>query len=125
MTYDRTAIPSREIETAPLHRLLQLAGKRDAATLIAALLTDLQTTQTGLDAAWNGPDFAALRAHSHVLTALAGTIGDTQLQALAQHLNETAHLQNATDLMDMKPKTTSYLADLIGVLSRLQASAGA
>ena len=95
MNHDRNTIPAREIDISPLLRLLQLAGKRDAPTLIAALLTDLKTTQTSLDVAWNGPDFAALRTHSHVLIALAGTIGDTDLQALAQRLNETAHAQNA------------------------------
>ncbi len=125
MNHDHSAISSREIDTAPLRRLLQLAGKRDAPTLIAALLADLKTTQSGLDVAWNGPDFAALRTHSHVLIALAGTVGDTDLQALAQRLNETAHAQNAADLTDMKPKTNRDLADLIGVLLRVQSSADA
>jgi two-component system, OmpR family, aerobic respiration control sensor histidine kinase ArcB len=124
MNHDRSVTPTREIDTAPLHRLLQLAGKRDAPTLIAALLTDLKTTQTGLDVAWNGPDFAALRTHSHVLIALAGTIGDTDLQALAQRLNETAHAQNTANLLDMKAKTTRYLTDLISTLLCIQ-SAGA
>jgi two-component system, OmpR family, aerobic respiration control sensor histidine kinase ArcB len=122
MNHHHTAATDREIDTGPLRRLLEIAGKRDAPTLIAALLTDLKTTQTGLDVAWNGPDFAALRTHSHVLIALAGTVGDTDLQALAQRLNETAHAQNTADLTDMKAKTIRYLADLIGTLLRIQSA---
>lgn len=116
---------ARIIDIAPLNRLLVLAGPTDAPVLIAALLGDLQTTQIGLDLAWNGPDFAALRAHSHVLLALAGTIGDTELHSLSQRLNMSAHDQNLDDLTEMKPKTMDGLADLIGLLAHQQPSAGA
>ena len=116
--------PNRVINLAPLDRLLHLAGASGAPALIAALLGDLQATHCGLDLAWNGPDFAALRAHAHVLIALAGTIGDTDLQNLAQSLNANAHAENRVHLMDMKPQIMTGLSDLIGTLSRLQSGAG-
>lgn len=115
---------NREINLAPLDRLLHLSGAAGASALIAALLGDLQSTQTGLDLAWNGLDFAALRAHGHVLIALAGTIGDTYLQNLAQSLNTYADAQNLVHLMEMKPRVMTGLSDLIGTLCRLQISPG-
>lgn len=114
----------RIIDTAPLKRLLHLAGSADAPNLVAALLGDLKANQTNLDQAWNGPDFAALRTNSHGLIALAGTIGDTDLQALAQRLNTAAHLQSLGDIMDMKPKIMAELSDLITLISRLTVSKG-
>lgn len=115
----------RIIDIAPLERLLHLSGATGAPVLIAALLDDLQTTRVGLDAAWNGPDFAVLRANAHVLIALAGTIGDIDLQVLAQSLFANSHAQNRVDLMDMKPKTMAGLSDLISVLAHLQTRTGA
>ena len=115
---------SRIIDTAPLNRLLHLAGAADAPILVTALLGDLRANQTNLDQAWNGPDFAALHTNSHVLIALAGTIGDTDLHALAQRLNTAAHLQSLGDIMDMKSKIMAGLADLITLISRLSISKG-
>lgn len=110
----------RFIDLAPLTRLLHLTGPVDGRALVTAFLEDLLTTQTGFSAAWNGPDFAALRAHAHVLTALAGTVGDTELQSLAQQLNLAAHAQTLGELMEMKPHIMAGLTDLIAVLLRQQ-----
>jgi two-component system, OmpR family, aerobic respiration control sensor histidine kinase ArcB len=115
----------RTIDIAPLNRLLNLAGPSDAPALTAALLVDLRSTEAGLEQAWNGPDFAALRAHAHVLIALAGTIGDTELQNLAQRLNITAHAQNLSSLMEMRQKIMAGLGDLIGILVQQQLRLGA
>lgn len=110
----------RVIDFAPLKRLLTLAGPTGASPLVDALLDDLKATQTHLTPAWNGPDFAALRTDSHVLIALAGTIGDTYLHELAQHLNAAAHTENLIDLMDMKPKIMAGLTDLIAQLPSIK-----
>ena len=115
---------SRPIDTAPLDRLLVFAGPTGAAALIAALLDDLKTTQSNFNLAWNGPDFAALRTNSHVMIALAGTIGDTELHALSQHLYAAATTQCVSDIMDMKPKIMAGLSELITLLTSLQTDAG-
>jgi hypothetical protein len=117
--------PRRIIDIAQLERLLHLSGATGAPMLIAALISDLQTTQAGLEKAWNGPDFAVLSANAHVLIALSGTIGDTDLQILAQSLFANSHAQNRVDLMDMKPKIMAGLSDLISVLAHLQNRTGA
>jgi hypothetical protein len=116
---------NRMIDLAPLDRLLLLAGKAGAPALISALLGDLRTTRAGLELAWNGPDFAALRTNTHVLVALAGTVGDGDLQDLAQRLNSAAHGQDGEQAMVMEPQIMTHLADLVERLSQLQIPAGA
>ena len=107
---------TRIIDFTPLERLLSLAGPSGAPELVAALMDDLKATQASLDLAWNGPDFAALRANSHVLMGLAGTVGDTDLHALAQRLNRGAHTQTPNDTVDITQSIMTYLADLIAQL---------
>ncbi len=107
----------REIDTAPLQRLLIMAGAANAPAIIAAFLDDLKSTEFGLDPAWNGPDYAALRLHAHVLIALAGTVGDTYLQAIAQNLNAFARDHDFDKIHAMKAQTMHGLAELITTLA--------
>ena len=117
-----TAKISREIDIAPLRRLLLMAGPVEMPAIIAAFLDDLKSTETGLASAWNGPDCAALRMHSHVLIALAGTVGDIDLQADAQRLNALAHDQDPIKIHAMKAQTMRGLTDLILTLAALTAA---
>lgn len=122
MTDDRSQIfPAtiREIDTTPLRNLLLMAGPANAPTIIAAFLDDLKSTEFGLDPAWNGPDCAALRLHSHVLIALAGTVGDADLHATAQQLNALARDQDLVKIHAMKAQTMRGLAELISTLASL------
>ncbi len=109
----------RAIDTTPLRNLLMMAGPANAPAIIAAFLADLKSTGFGLDPAWNGPDCAALRLHSHVLIALAGTVGDTYLQAIAQALNALAHDQDIDKIHAMKAQTMRGLAELTTTLATL------
>ena len=109
----------RAIDTTPLRNLLTMAGPANAPAIIAAFLDDLKSTEFGLDPAWNGPDCAALRLHSHVLIALAGTVGDDDLHATAQQLNALARGQDLVKIRAMKAQTMRGLAELISTLASL------
>jgi HPt (histidine-containing phosphotransfer) domain-containing protein len=117
---DRHPGPSavhRVINTAPLRRLLRMAGPLGARDIMAAFLDDLTSAEISLDTAWNGPDFAALRAQAHVLIALAGTVGDTDLQAMAQDLNTLAHDQDTDKIRATRAQIMGGLAELISTLA--------
>jgi hypothetical protein len=72
----------------PLKDLARIAGLINAAELFARLDEDLQAARTGLIRAAALGDLAALRDHSHVLVALAGTAGEAELHDLAIRLNQ-------------------------------------
>lgn len=124
MLPDRPISNARAIDLAPLRHLLAISSMADGKRMITAFVNDLQMTQANLALAWNGPDFAALRTNSHVLIALSGTIGDRDLQALAQNLNALAQTPNVADLLDIRSETMTKTADLIEELLGIQNSAG-
>lgn len=107
------------IDLAPLHRLLQMAGTDGAPALLAALVDDMKSAQTGLDAAWSGPDYTLLRGHSHILIALAGTVGDSDLQTLAQQVNDAANDQDSERIAVMRLIVKHAIEKLIASLMRL------
>lgn len=92
--------------------------------MVSAFVADLETIQANLVPAWNGPDFAALRANSHVLIALSGTIGDAPLHSLAQHLNAIAHAQDVTGVKELRSETMAKTAALIEELRIIQTLSG-
>ncbi len=71
-------------------RLLTSAGATDGPELMRRLRTDLGHLVAGLTEAFGTGDRAALRTHSHVLVAIAGTIGARHIHRQAQALNECA-----------------------------------
>ncbi|HEX9859472.1 MAG TPA: hypothetical protein VGA75_14020, partial [Paracoccaceae bacterium] len=75
------------VDHSGFQRLLTLAGPADRHELIRRLITDLQSVEHGLARGFAGPDWAELRARSHVLKALAGTLGAQALHSAAERLN--------------------------------------
>ena len=115
----------RDIDLGPLHRLLHLVGTAGSTLLLETLIDDMKSTQTGLDRAWSGPDYTQLRAHSHTLIALAGTVGDSDLQTIALQLNTAANAEDKEQIAVMRLITDQNTADLIAALTRLHLDAGA
>lgn len=72
-------------------RLIDIAGPGGAQDLLVRLAGDLSAVERGLVRGLSAPDPAAVRAHTHVLIALAGAVGATELQRLAEGLNGAAH----------------------------------
>lgn len=83
-----TALPATY---TTLRRLAEIAGPEAAQELFARLGEDLARARAGLAQAAAKGGLAALRQHSHVLIALAGTAGETALHEAAADLNAMAH----------------------------------
>lgn len=92
--------------------LLKMAGPQGAAKILTHIHLDLLRTEADLIAASHGPNWSALRAHSHVLVALAGTAGAEGLSQQAQALNELAH--------QTRPDRSTFLARLPQLLESLR-----
>ncbi len=88
----QNAPPAPQIQDlSALHRLAQIAGPEAAAELFDRLEEDLTRAKVGLALGAADGDLAAIRNHSHVLIALAGTVGATGLHEDAVALNGLAH----------------------------------
>ena len=87
--------PSPELRS--LGRLRQIAGPEAATELFDRLQEDLATARGGLARAAATRDLDGIRAHSHVLIALAGTAGAMGLHEDAVMLNCMAHDQEPAE----------------------------
>jgi len=85
------------VDEARFQRLLAMAGDGIAGDLISQLHTDLKTAHQNLKAACDVGDWPDIRAQSHVIMGLAGTVGAGALYGFASRLNATA-LGPAADL---------------------------
>lgn len=80
--------------------------------LLDHAISDLSKVRNGLGV--GDVPLAAIREHSHVLSALAGTLGETRLQAMSEMLNREAHAGRTGDI----PAILDRLDDLLGFLGR-------
>lgn len=74
--------------------ILSLAGPEAAARILCQMHADLATTEAALRPALAAADWGTIRAQTHVLISLAGTIGAARLHALSIDLNAAAHAQD-------------------------------
>lgn len=81
---------AEEFDEVRFRALLDLAGPSTARELTLRLDKDLTGVASALSGAANGADAQVLRAQSHILLAIAGTIGANRLYALSLHLNHIA-----------------------------------
>lgn len=100
-----------------LQALLDMAGPEVARELGRRLLADLAGVARALSAPDATGDRRLLRAQSHILIALAGTIGADSLAADARGLNSLAHQGLAADLAR---QTARLCQDLDRLITRLE-----
>lgn len=100
-----------------LTALLDLAGKDLSAELARRLVSDLSDVAQALTAQAKGLDRLVIRAQSHILIALAGTIGATGLTEAARQLNQMAHSGMDRSLRQSLRQTLTLLAVLLPSLA--------
>ncbi|MEZ5733783.1 MAG: response regulator [Paracoccaceae bacterium] len=102
-----------EINRESFDHLMEIAGPASARELLDRLHKDLRRTEHGLISALAAADAASVRAETHVLIALAGAVGATRLQALAQALNVAAHRRDTASFAAMGHDALAQLDRLI------------
>lgn len=118
--------PDKPADPFPaLRRLADIAGPDAAAELFLRLAEDLERARVGLVQAAQDGDTAALRQHSHVLIALAGTAGATALHDDAVLLNGLAHSGGAAErLKALAVAMNDGISDLLSAVQALAPEAG-
>jgi HPt (histidine-containing phosphotransfer) domain-containing protein len=97
---DRLFTPHVDMESPVdmqvFERLMLLAGPATAIELLDQLLADLHAAHSAITAALPQQDWPALRQQSHVLIAVAGSVGAQAVQQSAEHV-QTAVREGRTD----------------------------
>lgn len=99
-------------------RLLEIAGPDTASELIHRLHLDLRHTRERLDEAMAAADWAEVRAQTHVLVSLAGTVGAAELQRLSEALNAAAHLRDRDRAQGLRAELFGGLDGLLAFVAR-------
>lgn len=98
-------------------RLMAIAGPEHSAELLHRLTLDLESVLERLEAALPAPDWAELRAQTHILVALAGAVGARRLQYMAEAVNGLSGSGGTPMLDRLMPPLFGQLRTLIAFVS--------
>ena len=110
---------------AALREIMALAGPEMAIRILEQMRTDLAGVAAALLPAISACHWPTIRAQTHVLVALAGTIGAMRLHQLAIDANTAAHDQASARLADIAPQLLADLAALQALLGDQATGTGA
>lgn len=108
---------SRTLDSGRFSALLDIAGADGRAELLTRLLSDLNSVERGLVQGCAEPDYAMIRAQTHVLIAVSGAVGAERLMQAARLLNAAAHRRAAEGVKTHGPEVMALLDDLIHFVS--------
>ena len=108
------------LDEAELSRLLAMAGPMDAKELMRRLISDISGVKAGMAESLLAGDRVAVRRHSHVLLAIAGTIGAGRVYELARVINLCAKDEDCTLA---RPHAAEILVGLDGLVQHLRVMA--
>ena len=113
------------VERARFDSLVRTIGADSIAELLAKLQSDTDAVAEGLGRGRASLDLAEIRSQTHILISVAGAIGATGLQHLAQRLNAAANRQDAPDIDSLCGECLAGLKALQGFILEEQAKAEA
>jgi len=105
---DRETVVDRII----FDNLVEIIGPDSALELLGKLQADTDSVAQGINLGRRTLNLAELRTQTHILISVAGAIGATNLQTIAQRLNGAANRQDANDIDQLCRDCLSGLADL-------------
>ena len=109
----KAAEPVQEFDEARFQALLDLAGPATAHELASRLDEDLTVVADALTQAERAADRQQLRAQSHVLLAIAGTIGANRLYHLSKRLNGQVRTPDSAPVAELLGEIHVLLGRLI------------
>lgn len=83
------------------HSLVTTIGQDSMGELLEKVVEDVAGVKTGLLEGAANADSQLIRSNTHILISVAGAIGATSLQLLAERLNAAAHSGNETTIADL------------------------
>jgi len=117
-----TADTIRFLDPDVLEALFQMTGPETRTILLARISEDLARADADIAKAAEGMDLDGLRSATHVLMAMAGTIGATSLAEAARHANAIAHLGGAEECVALVPRISDLIAQATGAVHALRSA---
>lgn len=106
------------------NQLLAIAGPEGRRELMNRLHADLRGVERGLVRGLSEDNPSEIRSHTHVLIALAGAVGASCLQHMAETLNAAAHRREEETITRLGREILTRLDGLIHALSQEAQAAG-
>lgn len=97
--------------------LVEIIGPDSSLELFGKLQADTESVAQGIDLGRRNLDLKEIRAQTHILISVAGAIGATRLQTMAQRLNRAANQQDAQEIDKLCKSCLTGLADLQDFIS--------
>jgi len=104
-------------DNAALRDILAIAGTETTLRILRQVGIDFATVEARIAPALAARDWTAIRAETHVLMSVAGTIGATRLQTLAQDTNHAAHARAIPQIEALTDPLLQELARMIATLA--------
>jgi len=103
--------------------LVQTIGPESTAELLGKLQEDTDSVAEGLTLGRQSLNLMEIRSQTHILISVAGAIGATHAQHIAQRLNAAANQKEAHEVDSLCKTCLSALAELQGFILQEQAKA--
>jgi CheY-like chemotaxis protein len=103
----------RAPEETQLKALLEVVGSEDAEELLSRLRNDLAALRNELRQAIRDHDMAKIAEQMHVLVSIAGSVGASHLQGLAEELYAVAERMDWIDAATLAPRVDRGLTELM------------
>lgn len=100
------------VDRAVFDTLVETIGADSTVELLGKLQADTDTVAEGLGRGRQSLDLAEIRSQTHILISVAGAIGATGLQHIAQRLNTAANREEADEIDALCRECLSGLAEL-------------
>ena len=107
------------LDPVVLEALFEMTGPDARSTLLTRIAQDLTRANTDLAEAASTLDLAGLRAGTHVLVALAGTIGATALSEASRLANAAAHRGGVAACVAAVPDISAMIDDALQAVAAL------
>ena len=95
-------------------------GAESMGELLEKVVEDIKSVKEGLISGVRDDDHPVIRSNTHVLISVAGAIGATSLQSLAERLNAAAHANNDKAIAQLSAECISGIALAEDFLAREQ-----
>ena len=97
--------------------MAQTIGSEFLPEFLKKVMVDFEAVKTGLTEAQSTDDFSEVRSQSHVLISIAGAIGATQLQMLAEELNAAARETLLDETKTLNSRCIDGISDVVEFLT--------